>query len=68
MLKSLILYDNRIGDAGLKSFADALGRGALPQLVQLGLYANQIGDAGMKSLSEALGRGALPTSARPRRN
>ena len=40
--------------------ADALGKGALPALVELDLTANQIGDQGMAAIADSLGKGALP--------
>ena len=56
----LRLASNKIGDEGMKSFSDALGRGALPQLKVLGLNRNKIGDAGLASFSGVLASGALP--------
>ena len=35
LLQELLLYENQIGDEGMKSFSEALSRGALPQLVKL---------------------------------
>ena len=49
-----------IGDAGLTTFASALGCGALLQLTFLDLAGNQIGNDGMTALATALGSGALP--------
>ena len=57
--QNLQLWGNEIGDAGMKSFSEALSSGALPQLTHLLLQQNQIGDAGLTSFSDALARGAL---------
>ena len=57
-MQELQLFGNKIGDAGMKSFSEALAS-ALPKLKLLGLDGNQIGDEGMKSLSEALASGVL---------
>ena len=62
----LKLYDNNIGDVGLQAFADALGKGALPALEELGLASNQIGDAGISYLAVAVGNGALDKLTRLR--
>jgi uncharacterized protein (TIGR02996 family) len=52
-LRGLMLWSNRVGDAGLRSLL-----GGLPVLERLDLSANIIGDAGAESLSysPALGR------------
>ena len=57
------LWCSQLGDEDLKTFADALGKGALPQLQFLYLYKNNIGDEGMKAFAEAIGKGALATTA-----
>ena len=54
-LTHLNLYSNQIGDAGLTSFATALGKEALPSLPNLNLNGNKIGNAGMVSLAGAIG-------------
>ena len=40
------------------AFAEAVGKGALPELRALGLRDNQIGDEGAVALAEAVGKGA----------
>ena len=55
----LELWDNQIGDAGMKAFSDALAIGALAQLTHLWLMGNQIGDEGMKAFSKALTKKAM---------
>ena len=62
-MQVLELGSNQIGDTGMISLADALGKGALPNLKQLVLGnvlgGNNIGDEGMKALAEAVSKGAL---------
>ena len=58
-MQTLGLGGNQIGDAGMKSLADALGKGALPALEVLQLDKNQIGDAGMSAFASACASGAL---------
>ena len=48
-------------DKQIASLADALGKGALPALVELYLQWNQIGDQGMAAFADALAKGALPS-------
>ena len=48
------LSDNKIGNDGMCSLADALANGALPQLRSLFLPRNQIGDEGMAALADAI--------------
>jgi hypothetical protein len=50
----LYLNGNQIGDAGVKSLADACAIGALPQCRELLLSGNQIGDAGIIALAQAI--------------
>ena len=52
-LTNLVLYNNKIGDEGMKAFAAAVGSGAIPQLQELSLSYNQIGDSGMQALAAA---------------
>lgn len=59
-LLKLYLNHNNIGDAGLQSFAYAIGRRAPLSLKELVLNQNKIGDAGMQSFAAAAGNGALP--------
>lgn len=50
---------NQIGDQGIISLADALGKGALASLEKLFLSSNAIGDDGMSALASACASGAL---------
>jgi len=59
-LTVLSLRDNQIGDAGVKSLAEACASGALAQLEVLDLGGNRIGDAGVTALAQSCARGALP--------
>jgi hypothetical protein len=45
---------NEIGDAGMISLSETIGKGSLRQLTTLGLNYNQIGDIGMIAFAEAL--------------
>ena len=58
-MQYLSLEANKIGNAGMISLADALGKGALASLEKLFLGANQIGDQGMTALADAVSKGAL---------
>ena len=58
-LETLTLYNNSIGDPGLRSLSEALVKGALPQLKELVLPYNSIGDQGLASLADACAKGAL---------
>ena len=58
-MQDLYLYKNQVGDTGLSALAEAVGKGALPQLKQLWLSKNKIGDVGLSALAEAVGKGAL---------
>jgi hypothetical protein len=59
------LAGNKIGDAGITAFAQAIkpvsegGSGAMANLKVLGVDKNQIGDAGCTSLASACASGAL---------
>ena len=55
-----LLDDCGIGDEDLKTFADAICKGALPGLHTLFLNANYIGGEGMNAFATAIGKGALP--------
>ena len=55
----LNLFNNQIGDAGLSAVAEAVGKGALPQLQELYLSGNSIGDVGLSALADVVSRGAL---------
>ena len=54
--QDLRLGNNKIGDAGMISLADALGKGALPSLKQLFLHGNQISDDGFATLMPLLNK------------
>ena len=58
-MQGLDLYNNQIGDTGMISLADALRKGALPQLETLSLSRNVIGDIGISALASACASGAL---------
>ena len=65
-LETLALDENKIGDDGLKVFAEACrAKGALASLRDLRLSGNAIGDVGLQSLAHAItpvsegGSGAL---------
>ena len=58
-MQGLDLYNNQIGDTGMISLADALRKGALPQLQELYLGGNSIGDVGLSALADVVSRGAL---------
>ena len=59
-MQELHLHYNPIGVAGLSALADALGKGALPQLETLLLDRTEIGDIGISALSaSARAGGAL---------
>ena len=61
-LEKLVLGTNQIGDEGAVALAEAVGKGALPELK--GLYlGNQIGDEGAKALAEAVGKDACRREA-----
>ena len=58
--QELYLNRNQIGDKGMISLSDALGKGALASLKTLVLDENKIGDDGLKALAEACrAKGAL---------
>ena len=59
-LTKLFLNDNPIDEVGVRSFSDALLRGAMPSLEELRLSNAMLGDAGIKALSAALLGGSLP--------
>ena len=42
-LQKLDLFNNQIGDAGMKAFSDAIAMGALPALKELYVFGN-LGD------------------------
>lgn len=56
-LAELRLYDNKIGDDGMKALADAVSMGALGNLVVLHLLKNQITDDGFVTLMPFLKKG-----------
>ena len=63
-MQELNLPNNQIGDTGMISFADALGKGALDKLTTLYLMGNKISDAGLSAFAKAItpgpsGKGAL---------
>eukprot|EP00316_Scyphosphaera_apsteinii_P001984 CAMPEP_0119326956 /NCGR_PEP_ID=MMETSP1333-20130426/69609_1 /TAXON_ID=418940 /ORGANISM="Scyphosphaera apsteinii, Strain RCC1455" /LENGTH=296 /DNA_ID=CAMNT_0007335401 /DNA_START=27 /DNA_END=917 /DNA_ORIENTATION=- len=53
-LRHLALQSNKLGDEGLKVFADFLSMGGLPNLEWLYLTDNDIGDEGLSALASAL--------------
>lgn len=57
-VRSLLLFDNRIGDEGMQVFAtDVVG--SLAKLTWLDLRQAEFGDEGMKALASAVGRGTM---------
>tara|TARA_B100001175_G_scaffold302885_1_gene297370 strand:- start:206 stop:847 length:642 start_codon:yes stop_codon:yes gene_type:complete len=58
-LEVLNLYNNKIGDDGMKEFAKAIARGSLAKLESLNFSHNQIGDEGMKVFASAIASGSL---------
>ena len=58
--QKLLLNGNKIGDAGMIKFSEALVGGALPSLWHLDLESNTIGDVGLSALASACASGALP--------
>jgi hypothetical protein len=58
--QKLLLNGNKIGDAGMVKFSEALVGGALANCKILQLGRNQIGYQGMIKFSEALATGAMP--------
>lgn len=63
-LQHLHLGGNEVGDEGVQSLADGLGRRALPLLEAIYLNNNIIGKEGATALAAALSRGALPSLQR----
>jgi hypothetical protein len=57
--QKLWLNGNKIGDAGMIKFSEALVGGAMANCQVLRLEENQIGDQGMIKFSEALATGAM---------
>ena len=57
-MQELLLINNKIGNPGLTALADAVGKGALPQLQELYLGGNSIGDVGLSALADVVSRGA----------
>ena len=53
-LESLYLYENKIGDEGLRHLADALARGAAPKVETLLLYDNPATNAAQQAVQDAL--------------
>ena len=53
-LCTLALSDNQLGPAGAEALAAALGRGALPKLVDLIMPRNPLGDQGIAALASAV--------------
>ena len=58
-MRFIWLWDNCIGNEGMKAFAEAIRNGALPQLERLYIQCNQIGIDGMIAFSTAIINGAL---------
>ena len=59
-LRTLSLFNNRIGDEGACALAAAAAAGAFPQLEEIGLGNNNIGDVGLSALAYAITQDALP--------
>ena len=53
-LKKLYLYNNQIGDEGVRHLGDALARGAAPALEELGLGGNPASAAARQAAQDAL--------------
>jgi hypothetical protein len=58
-LTALRLHYNKIGDAGVETFATACVSGGLAKLEKLNLKGNQIGDVGVTAFAQACASGAL---------
>ena len=58
-LTKLWLYSNKIGDAGLKTLAQACEKGALAHLKELTLDGNNIGSTGLAALAQQPGQRRL---------
>jgi Ran GTPase-activating protein (RanGAP) involved in mRNA processing and transport len=58
-LLGLDLDKNALGEKGGMALAEALGKGATPQLQELYLGENALGEKGGVALAEALGKGAM---------
>ena len=58
-MQELLLINNKIGNPGIAALADAVGKGALPQLQELYLGGNSIGDVSLSALADVVSRGAL---------
>ena len=59
-LGHLLLYDNNLGDAGVRCIVEGLGPGSLPSLITLDLVDNHLGPPAAEELAAALQRGAMP--------
>ena len=59
--QELSLFDNQIGDDGMRALADALAAGKCPALETLALRKNDILDEGMRALADAVAGGAAPS-------
>ena len=53
-MRVLILRDNKIGDPGLASLADACAKGALPALKTLGLDRNPASEEAQQAAMDAI--------------
>ena len=61
----LELWNNQIGDDGMKALAEACAKGALASLETLDMSGNKIGNDGMKAFAKACrAKGALAFSLR----
>ena len=58
--RKIHLYGNALGSSGGVALAEALGKGATPQLQALGLDDNKLGKQGAVQLAAALRKGAMP--------
>ena len=59
-LKTLLLSDNKLGDAFVAALVALLDEGGLANVETLHLGYNAISDAGMRELAAAVARGGLP--------
>ena len=63
-LKTLHLYNNKLGDGFTTAFVALLDEGGLANVKRLGLQLNEISDAGMRELAAAVAHGGLPKCTR----
>ena len=53
-MQELYLSNNKIGDAGLQAFADALGKGALPKCATIVVFRNPASGAAQQAVKNAI--------------